>query len=112
VTDALAGASHIRAACGANCYVYSATGEPFTVNMGRISGLQVKVYWFDPRNGKVTFVGRFANSGQRTFQPPVTPGRASDMVLILDNAGANYPVHGASNGYSMFHVMVLVMLSL
>jgi Protein of unknown function (DUF4038)/Putative collagen-binding domain of a collagenase len=96
VTDALAGASHIRAARGANyAYVYSATGEPFTVNMGRISGSQVKAYWFDPENGEVTFVGRFANSGQRTFQPPVTPGRGSDRVLILDDAGANYPLPGA-----------------
>jgi Putative collagen-binding domain of a collagenase len=96
VTDALSGGAHIRAARGQGyAYVYSAEGRPFTVNMGRITGSQVKAYWFDPKNGKVTFVGRFANSGQRTFQPPVTPGRGSDMVLILDDAGANYPLPGA-----------------
>jgi hypothetical protein len=95
VVDALSGEAHIRAARGqAYAYIYSATGRPFTVNMARISGAQVKAYWFDPKNGKVTFVGRFANSGQRTFHPPVTPERGSDMVLILDDAGANYPLPG------------------
>jgi Putative collagen-binding domain of a collagenase len=96
VVDALSGEAHIRAARGPGyAYIYSATGHSFTVNMGRITGSQVKAYWFDPKNGKVTFIGRFANSGQRTFHPPITPGRGSDMVLILDDAGANYPLPGA-----------------
>jgi hypothetical protein len=97
VTDALSGADHIRAARGADyAYVYSATGQPFTVNMGRISGSQVKAYWFDPETGEVIFVGSFDNTGQQTFVPRSIPGRGNDRVLILDDAGKNYPVPGAA----------------
>jgi hypothetical protein len=82
---------HIQAARGADyAFIYSGAGESFTVNMGHISGAEVKAYWFDPRTGTVTFISRYANTGRQAFDPPGSPGRGNDMVLILDDANAAY----------------------
>jgi hypothetical protein len=99
VTDELSGEAHIQAARGQSyAYVYNATGQPFTVNMGRISGSQVKAYWFDPETGEVIFIGRFDNTGQQIFAPRGNPGRRNDRVLILDDAGKNHSFPGQHNG--------------
>jgi hypothetical protein len=92
VNNTLSGMDRIQCARGGDyAYIYSGTGRSFTVNMGRIRGAEVKAYWFDPRNGQVSFINRYTNSGTRTFDPPGSPARANDWVLILDDANANYP---------------------
>jgi hypothetical protein len=53
----------------------------------------VRAWWFDPRTGKATPVGDFANGGTRTFVPP-QPGEALDWVLVLDDAAQHYPPPG------------------
>ncbi|MFD0674145.1 glycoside hydrolase family 140 protein [Cohnella sp. GCM10027633] len=87
VVDPLAGADHIRAARGESyAYIYSATGQPFEVRMGLISGSAVRARWFDPRSGAWAAVtGVFANGGLRRFEPP-TSGIGEDWVLVLDDA--------------------------
>jgi len=67
-------------------YVYTAAGKSFTVVMGQIKGTNVNGYWFDPRTGKTSFIGTFANSGSSNFKPP-TSGYGQDWILILDDAG-------------------------
>jgi Protein of unknown function (DUF4038)/Putative collagen-binding domain of a collagenase len=64
---------------------YSTKGNPFTVNMGKISGKQVSASWFDPRNGQSTTIGVFDNSGERRFAPPGS-GYGQDWVLVLEDA--------------------------
>ena len=51
--------------------------------MSKITGKGVKAAWYDPRTGKVTPIGTFANSGTRSFTPP-TRGYGQDWVLTLD----------------------------
>jgi hypothetical protein len=76
-------------------FVYSASGRRFTVEMGRIRGERVKAWWFDPRTGKATPAGEFANHGFQEFDPPGEPERGNDWVLILDDASRGYPPPGS-----------------
>lgn len=70
-------------------FVYTAEGKPFTVIMGKIKGVELKAYWYDPRTGKVTDAGTAANSGKRVFTPPGS-GYGNDWVLVLDDAASLY----------------------
>ncbi len=70
-------------------FVYAATGKAFTVNLGKTTGTQLQGFWYDPRNGKTTEIGKFDNKGTRLFTPP-TSGYGQDWVLILDDAGKGY----------------------
>ncbi len=64
--------------------VYTYTGRPISVQMGKIEGEKVKATWFDPKNGKSTFIGEFDNEGVKVFTPAGTPKDGNDWVLILD----------------------------
>jgi len=65
---------------------YTYTGRPFHVQMGKISGKRVRAAWFDPRTGRATPIGTFANTGKRLFTPPGTPAPGNDWALLLDDA--------------------------
>lgn len=68
-------------------FIYTHTGRPFEVVMGRIRGRQTRAWWFDPRTGLATGAGRIPNRGVRRFQPPVA---GQDWVLVLDNSAAGF----------------------
>jgi Protein of unknown function (DUF4038)/Putative collagen-binding domain of a collagenase len=83
-----AAAERIQATRGNDyLFVYTAAGKPFTVFMGRIKGTEVNAYWYDPRTGKTTNIGKFPNSGTREFKPP-TSGYGQDWVLVMDDAAS------------------------
>ncbi|MBC2664208.1 glycoside hydrolase family 140 protein [Novosphingobium flavum] len=65
---------------------YTWTGRPFHVKMGKISGGRVRASWFDPRTGRFTPIGTFANRGVRRFTPPGRPSPGNDWALVLDDA--------------------------
>jgi hypothetical protein len=65
-------------------FVYTHTGEPFTVKMAAIDGEQVKASWYSPRDGSTTVIGNVDNKEQHTFDPPGSPQNGNDWVLILD----------------------------
>lgn len=67
---------------GAYILVYSASGQPFTVDMTKLSG-KAKAAWFDPRRGTSKEFGAFENNGTQDFTPP-SKGRGLDWVLTLD----------------------------
>ena len=71
-------------------FVYSYSGRPFEVRMGRISGKTVRASWFDPRTGGPTEIGAFPNTGTRTFTPPGNPQPGNDWVLVLDDASLKF----------------------
>ena len=81
---------------GRYAMVYAPVGRPFAVRMSAVSGARVKAWWFDPREGKATAIGEFANDGgERTFTPPAA-AEALDWVLVLDDAAQGYGPPGAT----------------
>jgi hypothetical protein len=64
--------------------VYTYTGRTMEVNMGKISGKQVKASWYSPRDGGTTEIGTFENQGRQRFDPPGAPENGNDWVLMLD----------------------------
>jgi len=95
-SDAGKGTDHVQAtrdADGSYAFVYVPSGKPVTVDMDKLSGEKLRAYWYDPRNGKAKEIGTFARSGKREFTPP-SAGQGNDWVLVLDDAGRNYPPPG------------------
>ncbi|MBC8109725.1 MAG: glycoside hydrolase family 140 protein [Verrucomicrobia bacterium] len=91
LTNALGNNDRIQATRGKDyIFIYSSQGQPFTVNMGKISGITLLAYWFDPRTGEVKEGNQVANQGQQRFTPPTT-GYGQDWILILDDATKKYP---------------------
>jgi hypothetical protein len=84
-----------RDTAGTYAMVYAPVGRAFKVRMDRIAGEKVKAWWFNPRTGQATEIGQFANKGEREFISP-DPGEQLDWVLVLDDAGKNYPPPGRS----------------
>ncbi len=78
---------------GSYSMVYVPVGRKFSVNMEKITGGQVKAWWFNPRDGKATVIGTFENKGVREFTPPDL-GEMLDSVLVLDDTAKNYPAPG------------------
>lgn len=78
---------------GAYAMVYCPIGKPFKVRMNKITGAQVKAWWFNPRDGSATAIGEFPNSGEREFCPE-PKGEMLDWVLVLDDASKNFPAPG------------------
>lgn len=94
VVDELTGADHIAATRGDGyAFIYSAEGRPFTVNLGKISGSQVKAWWYNPRDGAAIPIDTFANQGTRDFVCP-SIGFGSDWVLVLDDAAQSFRAPG------------------
>jgi hypothetical protein len=91
VKEAYSGGERIQSTRGKDyAFIYSTAGKAFTLNMGKISGKEVKATWYDPRTGVATAAGKFRNTGTQQFAPP-SSGRDNDWVLILDDAAKNYP---------------------
>lgn len=85
VSNTLSGGSYIAAtrdSDGTYALVYSASGAPFTVALGKLSG-PLHVAWFDPRTGENTTVGTIEATGEQEFQPP-SQGETDDWILVLD----------------------------
>ena len=57
--------------------------------MDVIKGSEMIGWWYNPRNGEATKIGKFKNNGIREFISP-TPGESIDWVLVLDNADESY----------------------
>ncbi len=90
ITNALGANDRIQATRGKDyVFVYSTQGKPITINMGKISGAQVRSFWFDPKNGNSQEIGVSSNAGQQTFIPP-SSGYGQDWVLVVDDASKNY----------------------
>ena len=78
---------------GAYAFVYVPTGRAFSVDFTRLSGSEVRAWWFNPRDGSASEIGTFRKEGTRQFMPP-SPDRGHDWVLVLDDAARNFPAPG------------------
>jgi hypothetical protein len=91
------GADHVqatRAEDGSYAFIYSASGKPFAVDLDRLSGKELRAWWFDPRTGKAEPIGTLPRSGRREFKPP-SQGKDNDWVLVLDDAGRGFKAPGS-----------------
>ncbi len=65
--------------------VYDYTGREITVDLSAIAGKNKKVFWFNPEDGAVTFIGQF--NGEQSFKPEGVHAPGNDKVLVAyDNA--------------------------
>jgi len=78
--------------------IYSSQGVSFTITMGKVSGTEVKAWWYNPRNGVSTLIGEFYNSGRHVFNPPGAPTSntrdGNDWILVLDDINRGFSVPG------------------
>lgn len=94
VSDPGTGGDLVRATRGSEghyAFVYSASGQPFTVDLGRLSGTELRTTWYDPRTGAATDNGTVPNDGPCDFTPPTT---GEDWTLVVDDTEQHFPTPG------------------
>ncbi|QEK50879.1 DUF4038 domain-containing protein [Pedobacter aquae] len=65
--------------------IYTYTGRNMKINMGKIKGDEVKVSWFNPRDGKYKEEAKVENKGVKEFNPPGDVKEGNDWVLVLES---------------------------
>lgn len=69
--------------------VYNYSGKPMDIDLTKISGKKKNVWWMNPANGTLTYVGEMDNK-VHTFTYDAAYLRGSDRVLIAIDADKNY----------------------
>lgn len=64
--------------------IYTYTGRVIRLQMNKLKGTEIKASWFNPRTGKYTAIGSFANKGTQVFDPPGSQEEGNDWVLCLE----------------------------
>jgi len=75
-------------------FIYTYTGRQFDILPGKITGEKIRAYWYNPRNGRAELLGFFENKAVQHFDPPGRREEGNDWVLILDDAGKDFPFPG------------------
>ncbi len=79
--------------------VYAYTGRAIPVDTRVIGGDILRVFWFNPRDGRSIPVGSVPNAGVCTFVPPGEERPGNDWVLALFDARQSYlPVQTPDEG--------------
>lgn len=98
VAEQFAEGEYIAATRGEGyAFLYSGHGRKIKANLGKISGKQVKAWWYNPRNGSVTEIGTFGNTGAKEFTPPSHAGFGADWVLVLDDVTKGFAAPGSKS---------------
>lgn len=88
------GDEHTRCTRGADyLFCYLPMGGEVELNPERIPWQQSRAWWYNPNTGESHTIGAFNNHEQTKYVAP-SQGRGYDWVLVLDNAGNNFPVPG------------------
>jgi hypothetical protein len=69
--------------------VYNYTSRPMEIDLSKISGAKKVVWWMDPVNGDLSYLGEFEN-GIQQFNSPKAHAEGNDMVLIAVDAAKKY----------------------
>ena len=75
-------------------FVYIPYGHNVEIQLGKISGKEIKAWWFDPREGTAKAIGSFKNEGLKEFDPPQEPKRGNDWVLVIDDVSKEFDQPG------------------
>ena len=62
-----------------------------TIDLGKVSGSEVRAWFYDPHTGLAQEAGLFSDKNPREF---VTPLEWHDWVLVLDDATAGFAAPG------------------
>jgi hypothetical protein len=84
-----------RDEAGAFAMIYAPVGRPFRVDLEKLKGENLRVWWFDPRSGASIEVGKIKKQGVQEFTSPAM-GEATDYVLVLDDVDAGFSPPGAA----------------
>jgi hypothetical protein len=76
--------------------IYAPVGRDFRVKLTKISGPEATAWWYNPRDGSATLIGKFPTTGTRLFTPP-TPGEELDWILVLDDSEKFFKKPGEHN---------------
>lgn len=68
---------------------YTPIGKTIKIDLSKIDSKKINAYWFNPRSGKIKYIGIFETSNPNEFIP-WSHGWGSDFLLIL--AGENFKV--------------------
>ncbi len=79
-----------RAVDGSYAFIYLPTPKPVTVALDKLSGKNLRAWWYDPRTGEATRIGEFPRKGERTFTPPAESEQAPDWVLVIDDVSKRF----------------------
>lgn len=69
--------------------VYNYVGRPMDIDLGKITGGKKKVWWYNPKDGELTYLGEFDNK-ITTFQHNSGYMSKNDHVLIAIDASKDY----------------------
>ncbi len=81
---------------GAYTMIYFPTGKTMNLDLSKISGNQLKGWWYDPRTGNAFPASEIPKSSKISITPP-TSGKGHDWVLIIDDASKNFKTPGKRN---------------
>lgn len=75
--------------------VYNYSGKPMKIDLTKISGAKKNVWWMNPADGKLTYLGEY-DSKVTEFTYDAAYLRGSDRVLIAVDAAKSYIEKGAT----------------
>jgi len=94
-------AMHITASrdrAGTYAFIYfPRNDQAATVDLALLPAAKLRAWWYDPRTGFAHPLGLIEGGGKREFQ---SPSYGPDWVLVLDDAGKNYPAPGLTRNES------------
>ncbi len=72
---------------GTYAFIYLPQNKPVSIDLGKLSGDNKIITWFDPRTGKSIIEKPIMGKGVTTFTPPKN---GMDWVLVIDDASLDY----------------------
>jgi hypothetical protein len=67
--------------------VYNYTGRPMEIDLSKISGAKKNLWWFNPKNAELEYLGEFEGNKSTKIQADVAYNLGNDRVLIaVDSA--------------------------
>ncbi|MFO7852596.1 MAG: glycoside hydrolase family 140 protein [Bacteroidota bacterium] len=92
--------SYMLAAAGENyefIVAYTPTGKSMKIDLTKMNSEKVKAYWFNPRSGKILYIGDFETGIPYEFKP-WSAGWGSDFLLILLGKDSSCDLSGFTRG--------------
>jgi len=79
---------------GGFLFAYTPHGSRFTVDLSKIRGTKIRVWWYNPLIGEAIPLGTFDKTEYYEADPPSDEKRGNDWVLVIDNAVMNFTTPG------------------